>query len=221
LNTGRLVVSDNHHTLSVRPLESSDCEEVARIHKNAFIGFFLTELGAGFLKHYYTGIVELQQIGLVIGEENKIGGFVVGIDNNSRFYKNLFRTFWPRFISSLAFEIIRRPSLLISITERLRVKFRDKNAEEPRSITLTSIAVEPSGRISGAGRILLHSFLRVCKRRGYNVVVLETDAEKNEAVRSFYERNGFTDEGTYKAMNDRVMAQYRMDMSMYDPENQI
>ena len=82
--------------MTIRNANENDIESIVRIHCSAFKGFFLTSLGADFLKFYYLNFVRSKETVTLVAEDgNRVVGFSAAPTNckgfNSRLIKsNLF-----------------------------------------------------------------------------------------------------------------------------------
>lgn len=82
--------------MTIRNANENDIEGIVRIHCSAFKGFFLTSLGADFLKFYYLNFVRSKETVTLVAEDgNRVVGFSAATTNckgfNSRLIKsNLF-----------------------------------------------------------------------------------------------------------------------------------
>ncbi len=168
-------------------------DTIVDIHKHAFAGFFLTQLGDRFLRLYYKNILNFDGGILLIAERQSSYplGFVAGFSDASEFYQRLKR---QRFAiaRAIAISLLRSPSLLrrlfasASLAEE-RIDAQDDNLK----VELSSIAVGAEGSGSGVGGQLLGEFCKAVALGGAKAVILTTDAVDNDAVNDFYTRAGF------------------------------
>lgn len=188
-------------------MEEIHVDQVVRIHLESFRGFFLTFLGAKFLRHYYRGVIhEPNAVKLVAIEERKLSGFIVGTLNPSGFYSSLLKRAWLRFAVASIPALLRRPNNL----PRLMRAFRrpGETLKDPKIAELSSIAVRPDFRGRGIGKRLVTSFIEECKRRGATKIYLTTDAEQNEHVNAFYKDMGFQVGRIFRTPEKRLMNEY-------------
>ena len=196
--------------MSIRPMRTADIQEVVRIHLDSFQGFFLTFLGAKFLRLLYDSIVSAPE-GVVLiagGREDAISGFVAGVTEQNGFYARLLRRRKWRFAMAALGALLRRPSIAPRLLRALRRP--DDAAESSAPACLMSISVRPSARGSGAGRALVAAFGSELRARGIHTYCLTTDRDDNDDVNDFYRRNGFTLQRTFVTREGRRMSEYVM-----------
>jgi ribosomal protein S18 acetylase RimI-like enzyme len=58
-------------------------------------------------------------------------------------------------------------------------------------VELSSISVLPKQSGKGLARMLISSFIEAAQTKGYRSIYLATDADGNERVNAFYQRQGF------------------------------
>lgn len=166
------------------------------VHEEAFPGFFLTEVGRGFLREYYRTLVQFNGARLYsVTVSRQLRGFVGGYMSSTMFCGELRRR-WLRFVVPLAFGICRRPVLLARVAARMFNVLQGRTGDEPSDGSLgcwelSSVAVRKSDRSAGLGRLLVEHFLGEASRENAAGVKLYTDAVGNDGVNIFYERIGF------------------------------
>jgi len=193
----------------IRPATSFDLNNIVKIHSTAFKGFFLPALGKNFLKKYYSCVINYH-LGILLATiyENTIVGFAVGFVNPANFYEELRRNKLSLAISILP-SIIRKPKRI----QRLLVNFKStksfsENPQMKKDIAeLSSIGVKP-GEKRGIGTELINAFIQRAKDLGAISVRLTTDTYRNEAVNSFYQRQGFILMRTFEAQPGRWLNEY-------------
>jgi len=105
--------------LVIRTASSTELSDIVNVHLRAFKGFFLPDLGKGFLKKYYTCVLNYKfGILLVAIYKNTIMGFV----NPANFCEELRRNKLSLAIFILP-AIIRKPKRI----KRLLVNFKALN----------------------------------------------------------------------------------------------
>jgi colanic acid biosynthesis glycosyl transferase WcaI len=163
-----------------------DVREVARVHVDAFPGFFLTFLGAGFLRELYRGIVrDPAGIAFVAERDGVCTGFVAGSAEPAGLYKRLMRRRLVGFAFHAGIAFLRRPS----VAPRLLRAFT-RSSEAPAS---------------ASGRAEMISAVR---SRNGTAVFLTTDAVGNDSVNAFYTRLGFTMSRSFTTPEGRQMNEY-------------
>lgn len=195
--------------IEFRKARSSDLRSVVQIHRQAFAGFFLTELGPRFLAKYYRLVLERPDgILIVAANDRDVAGFVAGFASPAGFYGEMKKR-------KLSFALAAIPALLRSpgIIRRLLLDFREvKSSAGPEQESfrgeLSSIGVAPQWSGHGVGRGLLAAFMARAGELGLNAVALTTDADNNEAVNEFYHKAGFHLERTFTQRDGRRMNEY-------------
>lgn len=175
----------------IRKATINDVDTIVEIHLNAFEGFFLTSLGAEFLRFYYSCFVRSNETVTMIAEEN---GVIYGFSASSKFCKG----FNSRLIKSnlIAFGLLSFKLLLIKPISLLRlVKNLSKKGENVIDnedyAELYSIGVCKSAQGKGVGKMLLLKSEQVMKEEGVTRVSLTTDFENNEQAVGFYHSMGY------------------------------
>lgn len=194
---------------NIRQANKSDLAEIVRIHKKAFPGFFLTNLGGAFIRTYYTMLLEKEEpFFVLLGEENKVLGFVCGLIDSKEFYVylkiNSYRFILPLLRSKA---LLRLFNEIISKIWNVFVTGKVNTVDSiENSAELTSIAVDPSYSGAGAGGILLDYFLEhIDKEKRLKSVHLTTDAQANDYVLSFYFKYGFEKRAVFLQGRNREM----------------
>jgi ribosomal protein S18 acetylase RimI-like enzyme len=190
-----------------------DVREVARVHVDAFPGFFLTFLGAGFLCELYRGIVrDPAGIAFVAEHDGVCTGFVAGSAEPSGLYKRLIKRRLVAFGFHAGIAFLRRPSIAPRL---LRAFTRLSEAPTPASgrAELMSLAVLPGNRGSGIGAGLMEAFVSAVRSRNGAAVFLTTDALDNDAVNAFYTRHGFTVSRRFATPEGRQMNEYELQVT--------
>ena len=175
----------------IRKATINDVDTIVEIHLNAFEGFFLTSLGAEFLRFYYSCFVRSNETVTMIAEEN---GVIYGFSVSSKFCKG----FNSRLIKSnlIAFGLLSFKLLLIKPISLLRlVKNLSKKGENVIDnedyAELYSIGVCKSAQGKGVGKMLLLKSEQVMKEEGVTRVSLTTDFDNNEQAVGFYHSMGY------------------------------
>lgn len=195
----------------IRELELNDkylIQDLAILHKAAFPRFFLTQLGIPFLKTLYTGYLEDADSGLIVAEEdNKVIGFIAYSNDYPRFYKGLIKHHIVKFALCSIGAAVRHPSVI----KRLLGAFKksDSVVKNEKYVELASICVDPSIEGKGVGSALIRYLKEIVDFNDFAYINLETDANENDNVNSFYRKNGFLLERQFVTDEGRVMNEYR------------
>ena len=139
--------SNRRQTALVRPMVAHDVPRVVEIHQAAFENFFLTFLGARFLRLLYGEAVRLDEIALVAEMDGEVMALVMGSAHPGAFYKKLIKRRLFAFGSAAVPAVLRQPSVAMRVgravlTPRTAAKLSG-------TATLMSLAVAPSARDAG------------------------------------------------------------------------
>jgi ribosomal protein S18 acetylase RimI-like enzyme len=177
-----------------------------RLHEVAFPGFFLTSLGARFLRLLYSSFVNVDS-GICIVAENESGviGLVAGTSNPESFFKTLLRRMGVSFAIAAIPGLLRAPVPVV----RKCMGAIFYRGEKPKEMTdaglLSSLAVSPQVSGNNIGRQLVNTFCDELLARGVEAVYLTTDASGNDGVNRFYEKCGFHLVDRFERPNNRCM----------------
>jgi ribosomal protein S18 acetylase RimI-like enzyme len=192
-----------------------DIGEVVRIHLASFPGFFLSFLGAGFLRLLYAEIAAAEEgILIVVEREGQFGGIVAGVTRQSGFYGRLVRKRKWAFAVAAAGALLRRPSIAGRLLRALR---KPKEASEASAeASLMSIAVVPQAAGRGLGAALVRAFCDELRLRSVSRFCLTTDRDENDEVNAFYRKLGFELARTFTTPEGRRMNEYLMTLERRD-----
>jgi glycosyltransferase involved in cell wall biosynthesis/ribosomal protein S18 acetylase RimI-like enzyme len=195
-------------TSRVRHAATGDLAGIVAIHQTAFKQFFLTRMGAPFLRRYYELVLNYRAgIVLVSESRGRLNGFVCGFVNPAEFYRLMWgkrQTFAPAALAAL----LRHPWLVTNVLYGVR-RIQDSAAQgAPRSCELSSIAVIPEASGNGVGRKLLHAFLDQSWSKDAQCVYLTTDADANDAANALYREIGFHHSRRFLQRRGRWMNEY-------------
>jgi ribosomal protein S18 acetylase RimI-like enzyme len=199
----------------VRAARTEDVDAVVGIHLLSFPGFFLTFLGADFLRLVYSELLKDKEgILLVADQTGSLGGIVSGVTRQSGFYGRLLRRQKWRFAAATVGALVRRPSIAGRL---LRVLKKPKEASEASAeACLMSIAVAPQAARRGLGVALVRAFCDELRVRSVSRFCLTTDRDENEEVNAFYARLGFELGRTFTTPEGRRMNEYVMTLEPRD-----
>lgn len=184
-----------------------DTPVLVDIHLRAFPGFFLSVLGAQFLRRLYLEILEDETgVVLIYADESGVRGFVAGSFSPVGLYGRLVRKRWLRFALASIAPALRRPWIAFRLFRALRKPASEQNATQ--AALLMSLAVAPESQGRKIGRALTTAFCRVCFAHGFSKVKLTTDTIENEAVNAFYRGQGFSVIRTFTTSEGREMNEY-------------
>jgi len=186
----------------VRRATAADLDGMARCHELSFPGYFMTEMGPGWLRALYRHFIQHEQgIAVVVTDEaDEVLGFAVGgaATIRAEFLRTaLYR--YPHLIigkfvtvgivrRKLSREILRRFSP--GRQEAQTATTRPPQAAGARVGDLLSIGVFPHSQGSGAAGKLIGYFGDLCAEAGYTVLELSVEADNLRAV-AFYKKLGW------------------------------
>ena len=192
--------------------DESSLEEIVALHRAAFPAFFLTQLGARFLRQYYRCVRE-HPMGILLTEREggRCIGFVAGFADPASFYRALRRRRLRLALAALG-AIARRPWLLPTLLANYATTGARGSAPPARDAAeLSSLAVDPEASRRGVGARLVHRFADAARARGATHIFLTTDAHANEGVNAFYRRLGFTLARRFEARPGRSLNEYSIE----------
>lgn len=188
--------------------------QIVSLHINAFPNFFLTFLGPGFLKEFYTSFIyDDNGLGYVaIDTESKVVcGVVVGPVNPRGYFKRLLiRRFWAFCLASTK-AILRKPSVIRRLFRA--IFYRGDSPPGPTRALLSSIAVSPDVQGKGVGKALMKRWMEEAASRGARGCYLTTDTENNDFVNNFYHAIGWRIDSTFVTREGRKMNCYIYDFN--------
>ena len=188
--------------------EKEKVNEIADIHMDTFVGFFLTFMGKGFLKQMYMSYCEHKDSGVLVAEScGKVIGFLAYSSDFSGLYKYMIkRRLIPLCWYSLH-ALLKQPSTFMHLV-KVFLKPTEVKREE-KYVELASIGVEPNFKSQGIGSRLIDQLKKVIDFDEIAYINLETDAKNNEAAICFYEKNGFIKERMFTTDIGREMYEFR------------
>lgn len=182
-------------------------DEIVSIHIKTFKGFFLTELGGGFLKTLYKGYMNDESSGIIVAiSSEQIVGFIAYSNDYSRFYKNLMKKSIIPFAFYSLIAAIKHPSFVRRLFGALGKS--EEVVKDEKYVELASIGILPECKGKGLGTLLIEHLKRITDFNEYAYISLETDAVDNDTVNNFYIKNGFKLVRTYSTKQGRKMNEY-------------
>jgi GNAT superfamily N-acetyltransferase len=185
-----------------------DVRKLARLHRRAFPGFFLSQLGEPFLVQFYRGFID-DPTAVVAIERDERGdpvGVVVGTTEPQGFFRRLLRRRLLGFGWAALQGAVRRPS---AVPRLLRaVRYRGDAPAGAEGALLSSICVDPRARANGVGGRLLTAWSERAAALGATSAYLLTDAEGNDAVNRFYANHGWVRHDRVTTPEGRVLNRY-------------
>lgn len=207
----------NNVSPGIGPIRASDINQLARLHRQAFPGFFLSRLGENFLRQFYRGfLTDPSALTCVARDQSgNVLGAAVGTSDPNGFFGRLLRRRWFGFAAASVSHLLRSPHEVLRLLRA--VSYRGDSAGTVSGALLSSIFVAPDGQYKGTGKDLLRSWLYEARLHNSSGAFLSTDAEDNDGVRAFYESTGWTLERLYSTVEGRQMAQYFYGLEANEP----
>lgn len=193
-------------------MHTGDVVSLARLHRQAFPGFFLSTLGEPFLRQFYRGYVgDPTAVTIVLRDaEGKPCGCVVGTTEPAGFFGRLLRRRWAGFALAGARAVFSQPSAALRLLRAVR--YRGEAPPEVAGALLSSICLHPSLQGSGEGARLVAAWEAAAAASGARTAFLTTDTHDNDAVNRFYTRHGWLLHDTYSTLEGRRMNRYTKEL---------
>ncbi len=166
----------------------SDYKQFARIHIQAFEGFFLTTLGIDFLYTYYLSCLKDKNTIAVCAynENEEIIGFASGSVWSKGYNKNIVLSNPFRFGMATVKIIFTKPLALVRLLNNLT---KNNNKDDKGDYAeLLSIGILPSYKGKGIGRQILIEFEKQAVTFNSKRISLTTDYYNNEDIVEFYKK---------------------------------
>ena len=194
--------------ITIKPSQKNILDTIVRLHIIAFRGFFLSSLHKGFLRQLYRSFIEHESSELLVAvddDDNAIGFLACSWDSRDlyRFMlrKHLISFMWYSFLSFL-----KKPSILPKMLGALGMPA--KSVRNEKYVKIFSIAVDPDHQHQNVGSLLINNLKNRIDFNKYTYITLETDADDNDYVNSFYQKNGLVLSSRYITPEGRRMNKY-------------
>ena len=199
--------------IKIRKASKDDGNVVVNIHEMAFPDFFLTSLGAEFLKLFYTSVMNHKDgVLLVCENEERVIGFCAGTMLSSGFNKKLIKAnLWAYMMASLKI-LFTRPMSLVHLMKNMS-KEKSSQGDDGQYAELLSIGVDPTVQRSGGGTAMLKALEEEVKAKGGKKLSLTTDFNDNEKAIAFYKSLDY--EPWYDFMTYPNRRMYRLIKELY------
>ena len=195
-------------TVTLGPLTPTDVRPLARLHREAFPGLFLSTLGEPFLVQLYRGFLTDDSAVCVVarGADGSVQGAAVGTIEPVGFFGRLVRNRWPGFILASVRAVVSNPKAAPRLLRAVR--YRGENRAGAQGALLSSICVDPAIQGAGVGRTLVETWTHEVASRGIDTAILTTDADDNDAVNRFYQAQGWALSDKHTTREGRSMNRY-------------
>ena len=185
---GKLWSAEGAQNAPLRIARSADSWRIAQLHRSAIDTGFLRRLGTPFLAVLYWALIRSPGATVIVAGDGKPIGFVAGVENTSRFYRN-FISRWGLLALIASLPRLFSPSVVRRARETLRY---GREAGVPAE--LLSMAVDPHARGLGLGRRLGEELLTRMHWASVPKVKVVMGVA-NEAAIALYKSLGFLSHG--------------------------
>lgn len=194
--------------LSFRAVRPADAEALAVLHRDAFPEFFLSSLGAAFLRQFYLGFAgDPTAISTVaVTADGEIVGSIVGTSEPAGFFSRLMKRRLIQFGAISARESVRRPRIIPRLFRA--VSYRGEAGPPIKGALLSSICVRSDQQGKGTGKAMMQHWALSAADSGAEQAYLATDADENDGVNRFYQSLEWNLESTYSTPEGRRMNRY-------------
>lgn len=195
--------------IEIHRAKEKDIAEIVSIHQRAFPDFFLTSLGAAFLRLYYGTVLKNEDGILLVAKVDgkKIVGFCAGTILSSGFNTRLIKENILKYVGEGLKLLFSHPIKIWHLYKNLS-KENPKVGDDGEYAELLSIGVDPNEQGGGAGKRLLMALEEEVKKGGGSKLSLTTDYENNEKALGFYHSIGYNEWYEFVTFPNRKM--YRM-----------
>lgn len=195
----------------LEPLRPGDSDDLASLHLCAMGDYFLSSLGRGFLRRFYSEFCRHPFDYGVVARRRDSGrpvAFVVGTSDARAHYRAFYRRnglyVAGAVLAGVLFNSVVRGGVLRRLDHmRLGIgsilggggSATPSTAGGPRvvcPVRLLSIAVDPEDRGSGVARLASEHFEAQVRRAGFDRVGLSVHADNERAI-AFYRKNGWNE----------------------------
>lgn len=200
----------------IREARPADVRRIARLHLETFHGFFLSDLGAGFLRVLYRDLAAKSEGILLVAESGRgIDGFVAGVVDEVRYFAALRRRRFFQFLGAAAMAALRHPKDVVPRLWRARNRSTAVEASDSPA-TLLSIGVSPRKQGGGVGSSLVREFESTLRMRQIQTYSLNTDAVNNSRTIDFYTAQGLCAIRHFTTSEGRRMIEFRGSVDLGD-----
>lgn len=193
-----------------------DASALARLHQQAFPGFFLSGLGEPFLVQFYLGFVD-EPTAIVVVHRDATGrpqGVGVGTTDPVGFFGRLLRRRLLGFAVASARATLANPRVAPRLLKA--VSFRGDTPSDRDGALFSSLCVLPGLSGRGIGSALMNAWVHRAKEMGAETAFLVTDAHGNDAVNRLYAREGWVLSEMFVTGERRVMNRYEFNLLSLD-----
>lgn len=191
----------------IGPARRGDATALARLHREAFPGFFLSQLGERFLREFYRGFLDDPTAVTVVARDahGRPVGAAVGTTEPAGFYKRLLRRRLLGLGIASALAAARHPQSIGRLLRGMAYRGSTGSGPAPRGALLSSICTAPHIQGAGLGQRLIAQWEMSAAQLGEREAHLSTDAFDNEGANAFYRQCGWRQESQYLTREGRRM----------------
>ncbi len=196
----------------IRVMDVADVDDVARLHREAMGNSLWSQLGVGFLRALYHGLVRHPDFrGFVYEESGRVRGFIAGSNHGTRMFREVLLRRAPGLLLAALPGILRRPRLIVHLMETTSY-FRRAGARIGEEVVAESIfcSFEPQLRglrVSGLINKVLFDELAAM---GHHYLKITTEIDNLGAVRQLTSW-GFERLGEFDFYGKRMVV-WRLDL---------
>lgn len=200
--------------LELSNLRETDVPELARIHRQAFPGFFLSSLGEPFLRQFYMAYLsDPTAVAVVLRDERgRPVGASVGTTEPSGFFRRLIRRQGLGFALASFRAALKNPRATTRLVRGALYRGEVDEAPTTDGALWSSMCASPAIQGQGAGRLLMTGWEEEARRLGATQAHLTTDADGNDRVNEWYQRAGWAQTATYSTRKGRRMNLYTKEL---------
>ena len=172
---------------SIRPAEERDINQISGLYQKEIKTGFLSSFGPPFLNKLFQAIIRFDDTFCIVAElDNQLAGFIVGVVNANKFYRDFTRKYSLRAGLSILLKSLKAKNLK-KILET--IFYLRKEGDLPPAELFVIVVGERFQR-QKLGTALLENFIAEMKRLGVKSF-RSTVSEKFKPTIAFYTKMGF------------------------------
>ena len=201
---------DRSMNFRVRNVDSSEkrlINEVVRLHKKVFDGFFLSTMTNSFLRTLYTSFCEHNKSVLMVAfDDERPRAFMAYSWDTSGVYAYMLKHHLVSFMWNSFIAVLKKPSTILKFFRA--VNMPKESERDENYVKIFSLGVDPDCWGKGYGAMLLDELKHLVDHSEFEYITLETDADNNEAANKFYQKNGMRLSSVFTTPEGRRMNKY-------------
>ena len=177
---------------SIRKATLQDIDGIVKIHQEAFMDFFLTNLGVRFLKLYYSTFVKCNDSVVYCAVKDKtIVGFSATSYISHGFNSKLIKHNFFKYGCEALMLLFTQPKAVLRLIRNLNKESKDSTiTDDGLYAELYSIAIGPDCQGEGIGKLLL-TVTEADVKEHNSKISLTTDYYDNDKTIAFYRALGY------------------------------